>query len=177
MSDGVLVVDKPAGWTSHDVVAKLRRLTGERRIGHAGTLDPGATGVLVLCLGHATRLLEYLSGADKVYRSDFLLGVTTDTDDSEGRILRTADTSSLTPEQVRVALAGFVGTIEQTPPQVSAVHIEGQRAYAAARAGRAVTLRPRTVVVHRHRDRVHQLATSHGRHSLWQRRLHPVARP
>jgi tRNA pseudouridine55 synthase len=146
--DGLLVVDKPAGWTSHDVIAKLRRLSGQRRIGHAGTLDPAATGVLVLGLGQATRLLEYLSNADKVYRSEFLLGVATDTDDADGQVIGVADTAWLTAEQVRSALAGFVGQIEQTPPQVSAVHVGGQRAYAAVRAGRAVAIPPRTVTIH-----------------------------
>jgi tRNA pseudouridine55 synthase len=148
VTDGLLVIDKPAGWTSHDVVAKLRRLTGERRIGHAGTLDPGATGVLVLCLGRATRLLDYLRGADKIYESEFVLGVSTETDDADGRVTRVVDPSSLTGEQVRAALAEFVGTIAQVPPQVSAVHIAGQRAYVAARAGQRLALAPRPVVVH-----------------------------
>ncbi|MCS6802656.1 MAG: tRNA pseudouridine(55) synthase TruB [Chloroflexota bacterium] len=148
MTDGLLIIDKPAGWTSHDVVAKLRRLTGERRIGHAGTLDPGATGVLVLCLGRATRLLEYLREAEKVYECEIVLGVSTDTDDAEGQVIRVADASSVTPAQVRAALAEFVGTITQTPPHVSAVHIGGKRAYAVARAGQKVQLPARTVVVH-----------------------------
>lgn len=148
MTDGLLLIDKPAGWTSHDVVAKLRRLTGERRIGHAGTLDPGATGVLVLCLGRATRLLDYLRGADKLYESEFVLGVSTETDDADGRVTHIGDPSSLTAEQVRAALAEFVGTIEQIPPAISAVHLAGQRAYLAARAGQQVALAPRRVVVH-----------------------------
>ncbi|MFN8533961.1 MAG: tRNA pseudouridine(55) synthase TruB [Dehalococcoidia bacterium] len=149
MTNGLLAIDKPAGWTSHDVVARLRRLTGQRRVGHSGTLDPSATGVLVVCFGTATRLLEYLVGADKVYQSEFVLGVTTDTDDAEGAVLSRADPSGLTAEQVTGALDAFIGEIDQTPPAVSAVKVGGVRAYALARAGKALALAPRRVTIQR----------------------------
>ena len=148
MMNGLLVVDKPAGLTSFDVVARLRRLTKTRRVGHAGTLDPLATGVLVVALGPATRLLEYLSGADKQYETTILLGVTTDTADAAGRVLRRVDVAQLSPEEIRRALEQFVGEILQVPPAVSAVKVGGERAYRLARAGQDVALPPRRVVVH-----------------------------
>lgn len=147
--NGLLVVDKPSGWTSFDVVAKIRRLTGVRRVGHAGTLDPLATGVLVVCIGQATRLLEYLTGADKVYRSSFCLGVATSTDDADGEVIARTETSHLTCAGVAIALRHFVGDIEQIPPRVSAVKVGGVRAYQLARGGRDVDLRARRVHVAR----------------------------
>ncbi|MCS6915624.1 MAG: tRNA pseudouridine(55) synthase TruB [Myxococcales bacterium] len=138
--NGVLSVDKPAGLTSFDVVARLRRIYRERRVGHAGTLDPMATGVLVCCLGEATKLVPFLMEADKTYCATLLLGITTDTDDADegARILARADPERLravTPEQVVAALHAQRGTVLQRPPRVSALKVEGQRLYARARAG------------------------------------------
>lgn len=146
---GLLVIDKPVGLTSHDVVARIRRLTGEARVGHAGTLDPAATGVLPVCVGQATRLVEYLSNADKCYLTEVVLGIQTDTDDLEGAIIRTAPVPPLTPADLERLLAGFRGTIAQTPPAYAAVKVGGQRLYDLARAGRAVDIPARTVTVRR----------------------------
>jgi tRNA pseudouridine55 synthase len=146
---GIVVVDKPAGWTSHDVVAKVRRLAGTRRVGHAGTLDPMATGVLVLGLGHGTRLLTYLVGADKEYAATIRLGVTTVTDDAEGEVVARTDAATVTEDAVRTAVRGLTGSIEQRPSAVSAVKVEGRRAYARVRAGEEVELAARPVTVHR----------------------------
>ena len=145
--DGVLVVDKPAGWTSHDVVAKVRWLAGTRKVGHAGTLDPMATGVLVLGIGRATKLLTFVVGADKEYLATIRLGAATTTDDAEGEILSTADASAVTRAQVDERVAGLTGAIEQVPSSVSAIKIDGQRAYARVRAGEDVVLAPRPVTV------------------------------
>ncbi len=145
--DGLLVVDKPAGMTSHDVVAQVRRLVGTRRVGHAGTLDPMATGVLVLGLGRATRLLGYLGGTEKCYLATIRLGQASSTDDADGEITQRADAGRLTEEQVRTAMGRFVGTIEQVPSTYSAVKVAGRRAYARARDGEHVELAPRTVTV------------------------------
>jgi tRNA pseudouridine(55) synthase len=136
---GVLPVDKPAGPTSHDVVALARRALRTRRIGHTGTLDPFATGLLLLCVGHATRIAEYLSGMDKRYSATVRLGVATDTDDSTGTVTARADTSAITTTLVEQALAPFRGAVLQTPPQYSAKKRGGERAYTAARQGRAVS--------------------------------------
>src|SRR5215208_4505731 len=127
--DGLLVVDKPAGWTSHDVVARMRRLTGVRRIGHAGTLDPLATGVLPLGIGQGTRVLEYAGDADKVYFATVRLGASTDTYDADGRVTEEGDASMVTEEEARAALASFVGTIEQRPPAYSAIKQGGVRVH------------------------------------------------
>ncbi len=145
---GILVIDKPAGWTAHDVVARVRRLTGERRVGHAGTLDPAATGVLPVCVGEATKVVEYLSAHGKVYLAAVLLGTTTDTDDLDGWVIEEGDTSNISPGAVRAELPQFVGEITQIPPAYSAIHIGGQRAYALARAGKAVTVPARQVMIH-----------------------------
>ena len=142
---GLLVVDKPAGFTSHDVVGRLRRLTGERRIGHAGTLDPAATGVLPLGLGQGTRLLEYLGDADKRYRATIRLGAATDTDDAEGAVIAEGDWRSVTEAQARAALAAFVGPLEQVPPAYSAIKRDGVALHRLARAGRPVAVAPRPV--------------------------------
>jgi tRNA pseudouridine55 synthase len=141
--NGVLVLDKPAGPTSFDMVARVRRAAAERRVGHAGTLDPMATGVLVLCLGEATKLVPYLQDADKEYHATLRLGVTTDTDDAgEGaRVLARADEAALralTPEAVRAAFAVFVGQVGQRPPRYSALKTEGVRLYERARRGEAL---------------------------------------
>ncbi len=145
---GLLVVDKPAGWTSHDVVGKVRRLAGTKRVGHAGTLDPMATGVLVLGVERATRLLGHLTLHDKRYDATIALGATTTTDDAEGEVVATYDTSEVTEAAVRAAAAALVGEIEQVPPAVSAISVGGVRSYARARRGEDVALAPRRVVVH-----------------------------
>lgn len=146
---GLLVVDKPPGPTSHDIVDAVRRGTGQRRVGHAGTLDPLASGVLVLALGQATRLLEYLSASDKEYVAELTLGVTTDTYDATGTVVVERPLpDGLSVEQVEEALARLRGTFSQRPPVYSAVKVEGQPAYRRARAGEAVALAPRPVTIH-----------------------------
>jgi tRNA pseudouridine55 synthase len=145
---GVLPVDKPAGPTSHDVVALARRALHTRRIGHTGTLDPFATGLLLLCVGHATRIAEYLSGMDKRYRAMVRLGIATDTDDHTGVVTAEADASAVTLSAVESALAPLRGAVLQTPPQYSAKKRAGERAYTAARQGREVVLSPVPVLVH-----------------------------
>ena len=144
-----MVVDKPAGMTSHDVVARLRRLAGTRRVGHAGTLDPMATGVLVLAVGRATRLLTYLTGADKEYQATIRLGASTVTDDAEGEPTGGANADAVTEADVRAGLAAQTGDIRQVPSAVSAIKINGQRAYRRVRAGDEVSLPPRPVTVYR----------------------------
>jgi tRNA pseudouridine55 synthase len=144
--NGILVVDKPAGMTSHDVVARVRRLSDMRRVGHAGTLDPMATGVLLVCVGQATRVVEYLMAAPKVYRATALLGVETDTYDREGQVVRTAPVS-VGRAEVEAALAGFVGTIMQTPPMYSALKRAGTPLYRLARQGEVVEREARRVEI------------------------------
>jgi tRNA pseudouridine55 synthase len=145
---GLVVVDKPAGRTSHDVVARIRALAGTRRVGHAGTLDPMATGVLVLGVGQATRLLTYLVGADKAYLATIRLGVRTITDDAEGSVVARRDAAGLALSRVEEAMQPFRGEIEQVPSAVSAIKVGGRRAYARVRAGEEVALTPRRVQVH-----------------------------
>lgn len=147
--NGILVIDKPAGWTSHDVVAKARGITYQRRIGHTGTLDPMATGVLVLCLGQATRLVEYMTRHDKRYEGEITLGVTTDTDDAEGDELGRAPVPEVSDRDLRRIEAAFTGSLLQRPPAYSAIKIDGQRSYARARAGERVDLPERPVTVTR----------------------------
>jgi tRNA pseudouridine55 synthase len=144
---GLLVVDKPGGLTSHDVVAQIRRLAGTRRVGHAGTLDPMATGVLVIGLGKATRPLGYLTLTDKEYLATIRLGADTSTGDAEGEVTASAVASGLTIEQVRAATAGLTGQIEQVPPAVSAIKVSGKRSYQLAREGAAPELAARPVTV------------------------------
>lgn len=148
-ADGVVVVDKPAGWTSHDVVARMRRLASTRKVGHAGTLDPMATGVLVVGIGRATRLLTYIVGADKEYTATVRLGVTTTTDDAEGETVATVDASGVTSADVVAGAAALTGAIQQVPSAVSAIKVDGQRAYARVRAGEDVELAARPVTVSR----------------------------
>lgn len=148
LRDGLLLVDKASGWTSHDVVARVRRLAGLRRIGHTGTLDPMATGLLVLALGNATRLVEYLTAHDKRYEGLITLGATTDTDDAEGRVTATAPVPELPAAALAKLSRHFTGALWQSPPAFSAVKVGGRRAYAMARAGDAVELAARPVVVH-----------------------------
>ncbi len=147
--DGLLVVDKPPGMTSHDVVARVRRICGTRRVGHAGTLDPMATGVLVLGVGRATKLLTFLVGCDKVYAATIRLGQATLTDDAEGEVTAEADASGVTAADVRRATAALTGSIQQVPSSVSAIKVKGERAYARVRKGEDVHLAARPVTVHR----------------------------
>jgi len=147
--DGVVVVDKPVGWTSHDVVARIRRVLGERRCGHAGTLDPDATGVLVVGLGRATRLLRFAAELPKSYVGEVVLGTSTSTLDASGKVTATFDMSAVTPDEVRVAASRLTGKILQTPPMVSAVKVGGRRLYELARAGLEVERLPRPVEVFR----------------------------
>src|SRR3954451_2732086 len=146
---GLLLVDKPGGLTSHDVVARARRVLSVRKVGHAGTLDPMATGLLILGVGAATRLLGYVGGHDKTYEATIRLGQSTVTDDREGDVLTTASTAHLDDDAIRVALAAQPGPLQQVPSSVSAVKVEGRRSYDRVRAGEAVELAPRSVTVHR----------------------------
>src|ERR1700712_2502617 len=146
--EGLVVVDKPPGWTSHDVVGKLRRLARTRRVGHAGTLDPMATGVLICGIGRATRLLGHLALTDKTYTATIRLGVRTPTDDAEGEVPASAAVSA-TDEAVVSAMADLTGDIDQVPSSVSAIKVNGQRAYARVRAGEDVELAARPVRVSR----------------------------
>jgi len=144
-----VVIDKPPGWTSHDVVARCRKVFGLRKVGHAGTLDPDATGVLLVGLGTVTRLLRFLSGLPKSYQAEVVLGVATSTLDAGGEVTGRWDMAAVTLEQARAAAAGFTGTIAQIPPMVSAVHVGGRRLHELARAGIEVERAPRTVTVSR----------------------------
>ncbi|QFY07071.1 tRNA pseudouridine(55) synthase TruB [Nonomuraea phyllanthi] len=145
---GLIIVDKPGEWTSHDVVAKMRRVAGTRRVGHAGTLDPMATGVLVVGVEKATRLLGHLALTEKVYEATIRLGVSTNTDDAEGETTATAPASEVTAAEIHKGIAALTGEIMQVPPQVSAIKVNGQRAYKKARAGEEVALAARPVTVH-----------------------------
>ena len=145
---GLVLVDKPAGMTSHDVVARVRRLAGTRKVGHAGTLDPMATGVLVVGVEKATRLLGHLTLADKQYLATIRLGQATSTDDAEGEVTATASAAAVSEEAVRTAVASLTGPIEQVPPGVSAIKVGGKRAYKLTRDGQAPELAARPVVVH-----------------------------
>lgn len=147
-NSGFVLVDKPAGWTSHDVVGRLRRVLGQRRVGHAGTLDPMATGVLIVAVGRATRLLSLASDADKTYLATIRLGQTTTTDDADGEVVATIGALELAVEAVAEAVGAFVGAIEQRPSSVSAIKVGGRRAYDLVRAGEDVVLPSRQVVVH-----------------------------
>ena len=149
-ASGLVVVDKPQGWTSHQVVGRLRRLLGTRRVGHAGTLDPMATGVLLVGANRATRLLGHLAGHDKTYVATIRLGQATVTDDAEGDVVAAAGAAGIDEAAVRQAVAGFVGTISQVPSAVSAIKVDGRRAHALVRAGQEVTLKAREVTVGRY---------------------------
>lgn len=144
-ASGLVVVDKPAGITSHDVVSRVRRLAGTRKVGHAGTLDPMATGVLVLGLNRATRLLGHLLLTDKAYSATVRLGVATTTDDAEGDVTARTPAEHVTEEQIRAGLSALVGEIDQVPSAVSAIKVDGRRAYDRVRAGEQVDLPPRRV--------------------------------
>ncbi len=145
---GLVIVDKPGGMTSHDVVARVRRLAGTRRVGHAGTLDPMATGVLVVGVEKATRLLGYLTLTEKEYAATIRLGQSTSTDDAEGEVTGTGSAAGVSAETLSKAVAGLTGEIQQVPPAVSAIKVDGQRAYRLTRAGAAPELKPRPVTVY-----------------------------
>ena len=145
--NGIVIVDKPAGWTSQDVTARLRRVFGTRRIGHGGTLDPMATGVLPVFVGRATRGVDFFEHAEKTYETELLLGITTDTEDVTGTVLARRPVSA-TPEQVDEALARFRGEIWQVPPMYSALKVNGQKLCDLARKGRQVERQPRPITIH-----------------------------
>ncbi len=145
---GLVVVDKPGGLTSHDVVARVRRLAGTRKVGHAGTLDPMATGVLILGIGRATRLLGHVLGLPKRYAATVRLGEARHTDDAEGEVTGGSDPTALEPAVINRELAAFSGEIRQRPSAVSAIKVDGRRAYDRVRAGEAVELAARTVTIH-----------------------------
>jgi tRNA pseudouridine55 synthase len=157
--DGLVIVDKPAGWTSHDVVGRLRRLAHTKRVGHAGTLDPMATGVLVVGIGRATRLLGHLALTDKTYEATIRLGVATDTDDADGSPIAWIGVAALTDDAVAAALPALRGEIDQIPSSVSAIKVDGRRAYARVRAGEQVELAARRVLV----DQLEVLSVSRAR--------------
>ena len=147
MANGILVIDKSAGWTSQDVAAKLRGVFHERRVGHGGTLDPMATGVLPVFIGRATRAAEFLESAYKDYVAGLRLGVVTDTQDTSGTVLET-NSACVTRAQLEAALRQFLGPIEQIPPMYSAIKINGQKLYELARRGQEVARRPRSITIH-----------------------------
>ncbi len=149
VAGGLVIVDKATGCTSHDVVARLRRLAGTRRVGHAGTLDPAATGVLICGVGRATRLLGHLLLAEKEYEATIQLGVTTSTDDAEGEVLTRRPVEGVTDADIAGNVAALTGAIDQVPSSVSAIKVGGVRAYARVRAGEDVHLAARRVTVHR----------------------------
>lgn len=147
--DGIFNVNKPKGLTSHDVVRAVRRLAGGSRVGHAGTLDPMATGVLLICVGRGTRVVEYLMDSRKVYCAEIVLGASTDTYDAEGRVIRTVSEISVSRRQLERALSTFRGKIWQTPPRYSAIKLKGQPLYKLSRAGIEVEPHPRQVEIYR----------------------------
>jgi len=147
--NGLVVVDKAAGWTSHDVVARCRGIFGQRRVGHAGTLDPDATGVLLVGLGRVTRLLRFLTVLRKTYTTDIVLGTATSTLDASGEVTATFDMSRVRPSDVAAAATALTGEIEQVPPMVSAVKVQGRRLHELAREGVEVERKPRPVTVYR----------------------------
>jgi len=146
---GLVIVDKPAGMTSHDVVGRCRRLFGTRKVGHAGTLDPMATGVLVIGIERATKILGLITGTDKSYAATIRLGQTTSTEDAEGEVLRTVPAEQVTDEQIAAAVSALRGNIDQVPSAVSAIKVAGERSYKLAREGRAVELPARPVRIER----------------------------
>jgi len=149
MVDGILNINKPTGRTSFSIVAQVKRLSGERRVGHAGTLDPDARGVLPVCLGQGTRIVQFLMNTTKSYRAEIELGVTTDTYDASGQIIARTDPSGISREQVESALVPFRGDIQQTPPEYSAVKYHGRPLYKWARAGIKVEIKSRPAKIYR----------------------------
>ena len=148
MTDGIINVNKPAGWTSQDVCAKLRHVLHIRKIGHTGTLDPMATGVLPVCVGKATRIIEYFDRDSKTYRASMELGITTDTLDITGKVMETAGYTDVTEKAVREAFKAYTGNVRQIPPKYSALKINGKRAYDLAREGREFEIKPREIIIY-----------------------------
>ena len=146
--DGILNLNKATGMTSHDVVARTRKLLKQKRVGHAGTLDPAASGVLPICVGQGTRVAEYLSESGKSYQAEILFGIVTDTYDTEGTVVRTADTSDLSLARLEATLPHFLGTQMQLPPRYSAIKLQGQPAYKRVRSGEEITLEPRPIKIY-----------------------------
>ena len=147
--DGILLLDKPAGKTSHDLVYTIRRTFNLKKVGHGGTLDPAATGLLVMLLGKGTKASEFVMKGDKTYEGSIHLGVTTDSQDADGTVVHEADASAVTADQVTDAMAGWLGDREQIPPMVSAIKKGGKPLYKLAREGKVVEREPRKIVVHR----------------------------
>ncbi len=145
--NGIFNINKPTGMTSHDVVAKIRKLLKQKRVGHAGTLDPAASGVLPICVGQATRVAEYLSKSGKAYTAEIVFGIVTDTYDSEGAVIRTSSVENLSLAQIEEALPHFTGPQMQLPPRYSAIKLQGQPAYKRVRAGEEVSLEPRPIII------------------------------
>lgn len=148
MTDGIINVNKPAGWTSQDVCSKLRHVLKIKKIGHTGTLDPMATGVLPVCIGKATRIIEYYDKDTKSYHASMKLGITTDTLDITGKVLETAGYSKVSEKDVREAFKAYTGHVMQIPPKYSALKIDGRRAYDLAREGRDFEIRPREIIIY-----------------------------
>ncbi len=146
--DGIFNINKPTGLTSHDVVVKIRRLLKQKRVGHTGTLDPAASGILPVCVGQATRVAEYLSESGKAYQAGVIFGAATDTYDSEGTITATASTTDLTLARIEETLSHFLGFQMQVPPAYSAIKLQGQPAYKRARAGEEIIVEPRSIVIY-----------------------------
>ncbi|MFD5277402.1 tRNA pseudouridine(55) synthase TruB [Pseudarthrobacter sp. NPDC058362] len=149
MLSGLVIVDKPQGWTSHDVVGRMRRIAGTRKVGHAGTLDPMATGVLVVGINKATRLLTYIVGTTKTYTATIRLGQSTVTDDAEGEVTASASASAVAEQAIYDGVTALTGEIQQVPSSVSAIKVNGERAYARVRSGEDVKLAARPVTIHR----------------------------
>ena len=145
--DGILNINKATGMTSHDVVAKIRKILNQKRVGHAGTLDPAASGVLPICIGLGTRVAEYLGESGKAYHADIIFGTVTDTYDSEGSIIRTASTADLTLSSIEKALQHFLGSQMQLPPRYSAIKIQGQPAYKRVRSGEELIMTARPITI------------------------------
>jgi len=148
LEDGILLVDKAQGQSSHDVVQQVRKATGIRKVGHGGTLDPFATGLLIILIGQGTKISEFITSLPKTYEALIRLGVETDTYDRTGRIVKETQDIGVSPDEIRYALDGFVGEIDQIPPPFSALKINGQRAYSLARQGKQVRLPPRRVKIY-----------------------------
>lgn len=148
MIDGLLCVNKPKGYTSHDVVQRVRRLLGTKKIGHAGTLDPDATGLLILAIGRATKLIQYLQEVPKTYIAEWTGGISTDTEDASGRVLERVEGLHLDLQEVKEAFASFIGSYEQVPPMYSAVKVKGKRLYEIAREGESIAREPRRVTIY-----------------------------
>ena len=146
--DGIVCINKPSGPTSHDIVSQIRRIYGQKRVGHTGTLDPMATGVLVVCLGKATRVVEYLTGLPKVYKAKITLGQTTDSQDSTGVVLEEKDASFVTLDALKSACEKFTGEIFQVPPMISAIKVKGKPLYAYAREGKTLEREPRKITIY-----------------------------